>query len=317
MADYNVNDMNLAFFEVSGGKVQDMNPAGEKLLQLAFEAGIKDFKKFLAERIAAGDMMLRLMHREFGIKTVSTDPLRVLVFGLDEFRPNLEELFDISSFQHEMKNPLTVIDGTSQLILAKSNDEYIKKCAGIILNETQRIKHMLQNIRLLSGMVLEYTEFELKDFLEEMLNSLNVLFPEIKLVVHVEPNLRTITADKKKLFMAVNNIIKNACEAQRNGQIALNIATDPTIKYLCKSSGQTVPMVKISVADAGTGIPEENLAKLFTPFFTTKNRGTGLGLVIAKEITEKHKGRIDVQSIVGMGTTFSIYIPLMNGIIAK
>ncbi|MGE4318795.1 MAG: nitrogen regulation protein NR(II) [Deferribacterales bacterium] len=315
MAECKINDLNIAYFEIVDGRVKDMNPAAEKLLMLAYEAGIKDFKRYLAERLNAGDVMLRLQHREFGIKTISSSPLRILVFGLDEFRPSLEELFDISSFQHEMKNPLTVIDGTSQLILAKSSDSYIKKCAGIILNETQRIKHILQNIRLLSGMVLEYSEFEVKDFLEEMLNSLNVLFPEIKLAVQVEPNLSTVTADKKKLFMAVNNILKNACEAQRTGQINLNIATDPTIKYICKSSGAAVPMLKISIADTGTGIPEETLGRLFTPFFTTKNRGTGLGLVIAKEITEKHKGRIEVQSTVGMGTTFTIYIPILKEII--
>lgn len=52
---------------------------------------------------------------------------RIIILDVDEFRPNLEELFDISSFQHEVKNPLTVIDGTSQIILAKSDDEYIKK----------------------------------------------------------------------------------------------------------------------------------------------------------------------------------------------
>ncbi|WP_303851203.1 nitrogen regulation protein NR(II) [Seleniivibrio woodruffii] len=313
MSDCSVNDLNIAFFELRDGRVTDMNPAAEKLLHLAYEAGIKNFKKMLADRIAAGDVSIRLQHREFGIKVITpSTPLRVLVFGLDEFRPSLEELFDISSFQHEMKNPLTVIDGTSQLILAKASDDYIKKCAGIILNETQRIKHMLQNIRLLSGMVLEYAEFEVKSFLEEMLNSLSVLFPDIKLSVQVEPNLSSVYADKKKLFMAVNNILKNACEAQKSGQVALHIGLDPTIKYVCKASGQAVPMMKISISDTGSGIPEETLTKLFTPFFTTKNRGTGLGLVIAKEITEKHKGRIEVQSTMGMGTTFSIYIPMIK-----
>lgn len=315
MGECTVNDLNIAFFEIASGKVKDMNPAAEKLLQLAFEAGIKDFKRVLVDKVNTGDVMIRLQHREFGIKIISSaSPVRILVFGLDEFRPSLEELFDISSFQHEMKNPLTVIDGTSQLIMAKSADEYIKKCAGIILNETSRIKHMLQNIRLLSGMVLEYGEFEVKDFLEELLNSLAVLFPDIKLAVRIEPNLTSIVADRKKLFMAVNNIIKNACEAQRTGQVSLHIAMDPTIKYVCKSSGGTVPMLKIAVSDTGSGIPEETLTRLFTPFFTTKNRGTGLGLVIAKEITEKHKGKIEVQSVLGSGTTFTLYIPMMKDI---
>lgn len=164
-------------------------------------------------------------------------------------------------------------------------------------------------------MTIEYSAFNLPDFLEELQDSLSVLFPDIRLQMQVEPSLTEITADRKKLFMAVNNILKNACEVQKEGgAVHLYISIDPTIKYMDKSQGGLVmPMLKISIADQGAGIKEESLNKLFTPpFFTTKNRGTGLGLVIAKEITEKHKGRIEVKSTLGVGTVFNIYIPMMS-----
>lgn len=312
MSECNLNNLRAAYFEIKDEKISDMNPAGEKFLQTGLDAGIKNFKEYIIEHIKSGENLMRIQHRLFGIKTIESIPvLRVLIINVEEFRPNLEELFDISSFQHEMKNPLTVIDGTSQLILAKSNDEYIKKCAGIILNETERIKHIMQNIRLLSEMVIEYSEFNLPSFLEELKDSLSVVFPDIKLQMQVEPSLNALVADRKKLFMALNNIIKNACEAQKEGVVSLYFSIDPTIKYIDKQNDLALSMVKISVIDSGPGITQETLNKLFTPFFSTKNRGTGLGLVIAKEISEKHKGRIEVQSTPGNGTTFIIYIPMM------
>ncbi len=73
-----------------------------------------------------------------------------------------------------------------------------KKCAGIILNETNRIKHIMQNIRMLSEMTIEYSAFNLPDFLEELQDSLSVLFPDIRLQMQVEPSLTEITADRKK-----------------------------------------------------------------------------------------------------------------------
>jgi len=312
MPDCKMNNLRTAYFEIKGDKITDMNPAGEKFLQTGLDAGIKNFKNFIIEHVKTGENLMRIQHKLFGIKTIEMGPpRRILILNVDEFRPNLEELFDISSFQHEMKNPLTVIDGTSQLILAKSSDTYIKKCAGIILNETERIKHILQNIRMLSEMTIEYQEFEVIGFLEELQDSLSVLFPDIKLQVQVDPELRVIFADRKKLFMAVNNLIKNGCEAQKEGNIYMYLSIDQTIKYIDKNRGWALPMLKITIADSGPGITEETLSKLFTPFFSTKNRGTGLGLVIAKEITEKHKGRIEVQSTPGAGTSFIIFIPML------
>lgn len=312
MTECNLNNLRAAYFEITNGKMTDMNAAGEKLLQTGLDAGIKNIKKYVIDHINSGENLMRIQHRLYGIKTIESGTVsRILVINVDEFRPNLEELFDISSFQHEMKNPLTVIDGTSQLILAKTSDEYIRKCAGIILNETERIKHIMQNIRMLSEMTIEYAEFELPSFLEELKDSLSVLFPDIRLQVQVEPSLNNIMADRKKMFMAVNNIIKNACEAQKTGIISMYLSIDPTIKYIDKQKDWALPMLKISIIDSGPGITEDVQNKLFTPFFSTKNRGTGLGLVIAKEITEKHKGRIEVQSVFGSGTTFMIYIPMM------
>lgn len=310
MSGCTTDKITTAYFEIDGEKIVDMNLAGEKFLQRGVEAGIKNFKSYVSNTINSDENIIRIQHMLFGIKVIDDGvPKRVLVIDLEEFRPNLEELFDISSFQHEIKNPLTVIDGTSQLILAKTSDDYLNKCANIILKETERIKHILQNIKLLSEMELNHTTFSLKEFLEELSGSLNVLFPEIKLMIELQPELNHFTADREKLFMAINNIVKNACEAQKEGRVRLSITIDPTIKYMDKDAGKHSSMLKIVISDNGHGIDAKTLSKLFTPFFTTKNRGTGLGLVIAKEIIEKHKGRIEVQSTPGAGTSFYIHLP--------
>ena len=72
------------------------------------------------------------------------------------------------------------------------------------------------------------------------------------------------------------------------------------------------PLAKIVVADNGAGIERENISKIFQPYFTSKKEGTGLGLAIACELVARYGGAIDVQSTVGQGTTFSVYLPLAS-----
>jgi signal transduction histidine kinase len=129
----------------------------------------------------------------------------------------------------------------------------------------------------------------------------------LALRVQVQPDL-AIVADPVQLEQVLLNLLINARHAMmgsRNGSL--------TIK------AQEVPgrdEIRIQVIDTGPGIPEKLLPKIFQPFFTTKGtakkgetKGTGLGLAICKEIVEHHQGRIEVESVVGKGTTFSIYLP--------
>ncbi len=94
------------------------------------------------------------------------------------------------------------------------------------------------------------------------------------------------------------NLIKNAMHAMtRDGRLTL-------------ATGVTGEGVWVSVADTGGGIPQEKINQIFQPFFTTKKKGTGLGLMIVQRIVREHGGRIEVESNVGAGTTFRIWLPL-------
>ncbi|MDB5173654.1 MAG: histidine kinase [Phycisphaerales bacterium] len=127
----------------------------------------------------------------------------------------------------------------------------------------------------------------------------------IALRVQVQPDL-SISGDTVQLEQVLLNLLINARQAMlgRGGSITI------------KAQRLETSEVRIQVIDTGPGIPEKLLPKIFQPFFTTKAtarkgeaKGTGLGLAICKEILEHHKGRIDVESEVGKGTTFSIILP--------
>jgi signal transduction histidine kinase len=94
------------------------------------------------------------------------------------------------------------------------------------------------------------------------------------------------------------NLVKNAVQAMSTGG-ALTLQT-----------GETGDSVWVSVADTGGGIPQELISRIFEPFYTTKKKGTGLGLMIVQRIIRAHNGRVELESHVGRGTTFRIWLPL-------
>lgn len=108
-----------------------------------------------------------------------------------------------------------------------------------------------------------------------------------------------IWADGQQLQQVFRNLIVNAYQAMPEGG-TLYITTAREGKY-----------VEVSFRDTGVGIPPAYLERLFEPLFTTKERGTGLGLVISRGIVERHQGTIEVESLVGQGTTFTVRLPIM------
>ena len=123
--------------------------------------------------------------------------------------------------------------------------------------------------------------------------------------------LPLVLADFDKIQQVLINIIMNAIQAMPDGgnlTIATSVAKGITIGDALKDT------VRIDIGDTGVGITEENMSKLFTPFFTTKDKGkgVGLGLPVVHGIIEQHKGKIKVESKPNVGTTFSIYLEVMD-----
>lgn len=133
--------------------------------------------------------------------------------------------------------------------------------------------------------------------------TLELLRPELEnrgLDVHVKlaPQLPLAPIDATQIQQTLVNLLKNAMQATTKGG-ALTLQT-----------GEGADGVWVSVADTGGGIPEEQIARIFEPFYTTKKKGSGLGLMIVQRIVRAHGGKIDLESHVGRGTTFRIWLPL-------
>jgi signal transduction histidine kinase len=124
---------------------------------------------------------------------------------------------------------------------------------------------------------------------------------EVTPETHLDPRLPEVLCDPSQVQQIVTNLVLNAAEAMEGGVVTIYT------KHLPADDE-----IQLSVQDTGTGISEENLTKLFDPFFSTKEegKGTGLGLAVVYGLVEAHHGRIDLQTEVGRGTTFTVTLPV-------
>ena len=213
---------------------------------------------------------------------------------------NIDSL-ELSKMFHEIKNPLTLINSSLQLI----QDEHPEVTTFRFWNQTMEdIKNLRNLLDELSsfhkGNVLNMTKINLFDFTEDLLESTAGFLLETGTPLTLESTIDDLDfyADDVKLRQAIINLLKNAAESSASGSpIILRMTADTQWLY-------------ISVADKGCGISKEHLEKIFEPFHTTKSYGTGLGLPIVKKIIESHNGKLTLKSKEGAGTTFLISLPL-------
>lgn len=213
-----------------------------------------------------------------------------------------------ASIAHEIKNPLISIQGFARRIANSVDPEKIQEYAGYIEKESERLSTVL--IRLLDFSRMSEPEreyFDMNGMVED-----TILFTEhhltrfknIDLTVEKGERLPRVYADKIHLQQALLNIMMNAAQAMpEGGPLIIRTGTTPP------------DYIWVSVTDRGTGITPENLEKIFDPFFTTKEKagGTGLGLSLTRKLVEANKGRVEVESVVGVGSTFRIVLPLPGG----
>ena len=221
---------------------------------------------------------------------------------------------------HEFNNLLTPIVSYSQFALAsaesdKPDMELIKKALSKAFGASTKAGKICQSMLGLARGQTAQTTVAIQTLVDEVLLVL-ARDPQkdgLALRVQVQPDLR-VNGDPVQLEQVLLNLLINARQAMlgRGGSITIKAA-----------AVEGEPCVRIQVIDTGPGIPEKLLPKIFQPFFTTKgtarkgeSKGTGLGLAICKEIVEHHKGRIEVESTVGSGTTFNVYLPAAASTVA-
>ena len=212
----------------------------------------------------------------------------------------------VAGIAHEINNPLTGILVFSSLISNDSRlDPALKSDLDTIIQETERCAVIVKGLLDFSR---ESVPQKIWTSLNEILDASLALvknqaqFQTIAIVLDYSPDIPAILADPHQLEQVFINILLNASHAMEAGG-TLKIATK-----LCEVHGGVV----VKIADTGCGIPEENMSRIFDPFFTTKETsGTGLGLSVSYGIINSHGGIIEVESTVGVGTTFTIHLPII------
>lgn len=272
---------------------------------------IRDIAAFTMQKIELGEFVINLSANIFFLVVDRyNDDWIVSFIDITNISYKLEHYIDIDSFLHEINNPLTVIDGIMQILTDKNLDGYTEKCIKIVFSEINRIKAMLEELKLIKHVINIKDEIILHEFVDEIVASLRVIFPNIIFKIELDPSIRSVYGDRHKLFRAFYNIIKNACEAKKNSVINISIFIESSIKYYDKINNVYSHMVKFNISDLAGGISEVVRERIFTPFFSTKSKGIGLGLSIARHIIESHGGIIEFKSIEGIGTTFYVLLPL-------
>ena len=214
---------------------------------------------------------------------------------------------------HDFNNLLTTITGNISLakVFAESNRKVAERLTEAE-KASSRAKDLTQQLLTFSkgGEPVKET------------SSLVELVKETALLVLSGSNVRCefdfandlwlVDIDKGQISQAIQNLVINADQATPQGGILRISAMNSRIKSLINAPDMTLSAgdyVQLTIEDQGTGIPEENLDKIFDPYFTTKEKGSGLGLATVYSIIHKHDGIVTVQSQIGKGTAFTIYLP--------
>ncbi|QNF29943.1 ATP-binding protein [Metabacillus elymi] len=206
---------------------------------------------------------------------------------------------------HEIRNPLTSVIGFIQLLKKEVGKKHTEKHFKIILDELERIKRLVNQLMMMAKpSTNERTECNIVELTKETIYLMNSQATQHNVTVDFQTGLKEnlhILIDESQIKQVLINIIKNAIEAIDNGG-NINVS-------LAQVSHLNDYYIEIEVKDDGNGLTEEQLKKLFTPFYSSKEKGLGLGLSICKQIIESHKGKMEVSSFINEGTTFKIKLP--------
>lgn len=220
---------------------------------------------------------------------------------------------------HEINNPLTGVLAYSSHLLKHSNaNPELKQDLEVIVNETIRCRDIVKVLLDFSRQPIpEKRRININDVVKNAIRILKNQFSnrKINLVLNLKEDLPQINADSGQIQQVLVNLLVNAGDAmpEQNGEIVLETELKSTQKSDESSKSNINSFIQLKVIDNGSGIPEENLTKIFDPFFSTKGKeGTGLGLAIVWSIIEKHNGKIFVASKINEGTTFTILLPTEN-----
>ena len=207
-----------------------------------------------------------------------------------------------ASFAHEIRNPLSSMRMLSQLLMQKPEmSAEQRQSLQYILEEIERIDNIVKGLMdFARPTTLNLAEQPLVPALQAVLSLMeaNLTHHQIRLVLEFAPDLPDLQFDSDKIKQAFMNVVLNAMEAMPQGG-TLSVTT-----FKLEDG------ISIKVTDTGVGIPEADIEHLFEPFFSRKDKGTGLGLANVKRILEEHGGTVEIENALNEGATVSMWLPI-------
>ncbi len=240
-------------------------------------------------------------------------------------------LYLLGAIAHEVKNPLSGIKGAAQILKKTTPGGEAAEAVRLILKETDRLNAVVQSYLTITRKPA-FHPVNIHEIIEHALHVMQPAIREQAITIQksYDPSLPIIEGDESKLLQVLINLLKNAAEAVASMKYerVISISTRPSHEYAlihdpagrasAKNPGRARSMRKqrwavIAIQDTGAGIPREELPRIFLPYYTRKEGGSGLGLALSKKIIRDHDGIIKVKSALGSGTTFSVYLPFQTG----
>ncbi|WP_456275777.1 PAS domain S-box protein [Bacillus sp. AK128] len=321
------NSLNGFIILRDDGNIVDMNPEAKRIFMISEELP-SSFNKFQELTIKGGldkgkwrDLLSQSqLHGHFVLeeriieytlsKNIYKDHHLAILHDVTERKAMEEKLRKSDTLNvvgelaagiaHEIRNPMTALKGFIHLLQGSVKEDF-SMYFDVITSELKRIETIITEFLILSKpQAINYQQHNLLKIVSETLDLLTpqAVLENIQFQLDVIEQIPDIYCEPNQLKQVFINILKNGLEVMSEGGL-IHVT-------LTRVQGE---MVRLSFTDQGTGIPADKLKRLGEPFYTTKERGTGLGLMVSYKIIAEHNGRIEVESIEGEGTTFHLYLP--------
>jgi two-component system nitrogen regulation sensor histidine kinase GlnL len=213
---------------------------------------------------------------------------------------------------HEIRNPLGGIKGAAQLLRANLTDPAHVQATDVIIREVDRLDGLIEQLKSLGTPPhLQLAPQNIHRILNDVL-ALQHQAPDwgtIALRTEFDPSLPAVRGDRAQLTQVFLNLVRNAVEAL-GGRGELTVSTRIETRYHVRRRSHRNQFLSVTIADDGPGVPEDVQGHLFSPFFTTKPRGTGLGLAVCHRIVAEHGGIIAHEPRPGRGARFTVTLPV-------
>lgn len=213
---------------------------------------------------------------------------------------------------HEIRNPLSGIRGAAQLLSRRVKDPGLNEYMTVIMKEADRLNLILNDmLDFAKPARLKIKPVNIHQVLDSVILLMQDGLPPDTIVRGYDPSIPDVLGDENQLKQVFLNLVKNSREAlSANGSIRVN--TRVVTEFHLLEGGSGGRMASIEIRDNGCGIKPEDLEKIFTPFFTTKPKGSGLGMPITLKIVKEHNGLLKIDSTPGKGTVVSVSLPIAD-----